>query len=100
WFSAAAESDPTALAALLGAIRQATGANQAEAAGRALVDLARQVEVSDPITAAAAAVRAQQWTEGELGHAAAMIAITAAPSDPLVARLAAHELDTGADPIA
>ena len=99
WFAAAAESDPTALAALLGAIRQATGANQSEAAARALVDLARQVEASDPITAAAAAVRAQQWADGELGATAAALATAAAPSDPLVARLAANHLDTGADPI-
>jgi hypothetical protein len=99
WFAAAAESDPTALAALLGAIRQATGANNAEAAARALVDLARQVEPSDPITAAAAAVRAQQWSEGELGATAVVIAIAAAPSDPLVARLAAHHIDSVADPI-
>jgi len=100
WFAAAAESDPTALAALLGAIRQATGANQAEAAARAMIDLARQVEASDPITSAAAAVRAQQWVEGELGATAMALATAAAPSDPLVARLAAHHLDTGADPIA
>ncbi len=100
WFAAAAESDPTALAALLGAIRQATGASQAEAAARSLVDLARQIEASDPITSAAAAVRAQQWVEGELGATAMAIATAAAPSDPLVARLAAHHLDTGADPIA
>jgi hypothetical protein len=101
WFAAAAESDPTALAALLGAIRQATGANQAEAAARALVDLARQVEASDPITAAAAAVRAQQWTDGELGQAAGQLAANAAPSDPLVARLAAFAADLapGSDPI-
>ncbi|HEU4726666.1 MAG TPA: hypothetical protein VFT22_02220, partial [Kofleriaceae bacterium] len=100
WFAAAAESDPTALAALLGAIRQATGANQSEAAARALIELARQVEASDPITAAAAAVRAQQWAEGELGQTAAMIAASAAPSDPLVARLAADQLDPTGDPIA
>ena len=99
WFAAAAESDPTALAALLGAIRQATGANHAEAAARALVDLARQVEASDPITAAAAAVRAQQWVEGELGQTAAAIATAAAPSDPLVARLAVSHTDASADPI-
>jgi hypothetical protein len=99
WFAAAAESDPTALAALLGAIRQATGADQAEAAARTLVELARQVEASDPITAAAAAVRAQQWADGELGATAAALATAAAPLDPLVARLAAHHLDAGADPI-
>lgn len=100
WFAAAAESDPTALAALLGAIRQATGANQAEAAARSLIDLARQVEASDPITAAAAAVRAQQWVGGELGATAAAIATAAAPLDPLVARLAADYIDPGADPVA
>ena len=113
WFSAAAESDPTALAALLGAIRQATAANQSDAAARALLDLARQVEPSDPVTAAAAAVRALQWAEvGELGQTdedaapepavastAAAIASGAAPSDPLVARLTAHHIDAAADPI-
>lgn len=99
WFAAAAESDPTALAALLGAIRQATGANQAEGAARSLVDLARQVESSDPVTAAAAAVRAQQWSEGELGLAAGQLAASAAPNDPLVARLAAFAADPAGDPI-
>jgi hypothetical protein len=103
WFAAAAESDPTALAALLGAIRQATADNQADAAARAMLDLARQVETSDPITAAAAAVRAQQWVAtGELSQAAATLAIGAAANDPLVARLAAHHLEAAAadDPTA
>ncbi|HEY0192328.1 MAG TPA: hypothetical protein VGC42_14510, partial [Kofleriaceae bacterium] len=103
WFAAAAESDPTALAALLGAIRQATADHQPEAASRAMLELARQVEATDPITASAAAVRAQQWTEGgqlaQLAQTAAMLAITASPSDPLVARLAAAHLDGGAEPI-
>ena len=99
WFAAAAESDPTALAALLGAIRQATAASNSEAAARALLDLAHQVEPSDPITAAAAAVRAHQWAECELGQAAIAAATSAAPSDPLVTRLAAHHADAEADPI-
>jgi hypothetical protein len=99
WFAAAAESDPTALAALLGAIRQATGANQADAAARALVDLARQTAPSDPITAAAAAVRALQWSEGETGANAMALATAATPADALVARLAAHHVDSAADPI-
>ena len=63
WFAAAAESDPASLAARLGAIRQAVARNDGEAAARALLDLARQVEATDPITAAALAVRAQQWAE-------------------------------------
>src|SRR6185295_11496009 len=70
-----------------------------DAAARALIDLARQIEASDPITAAAATVRAQQWSEGELAGNAAMIAATAAPSDPLVARIAAHHSDAAADPV-
>jgi hypothetical protein len=99
WFAAAAESDPTALAALLGAVRQATAANRSEDAARALLDLARQIEPSDPITCAAAALRAHQWAEGETGVAAVALAAGAAPSDPLVARLAAHHADAGFDPI-
>jgi hypothetical protein len=69
------------------------------AAGRALLDLARNVEAVDPITAAAAAVRAQQWTAGELGAAAAALATAVAPTDPLVARLAAETAATGTDPV-
>jgi hypothetical protein len=100
WFGAAAQSDPSALAALLGAIRQATAASQAESAARALVDLARQLETTDPITAAAAAVRAQQWSDGEPAALAAALAAAAAPADPLVARLAANHVGPGGDPIA
>ncbi len=87
WFTAAAESDPSSLAARLGAVRHAAAQADAGGASRALVDLAQQIDVVDPVTAAAAAVRAQQWTASE---AAATIATTCAPSDPLVARLAAE----------
>jgi hypothetical protein len=90
WFAAAAESDPTALAARIGAVRHAAAQADGEAAARALVDLARQIETSDPVTAAAAAVRAQQWAAGEIGATAAAIATTSSPGDPLVARLAAE----------
>ncbi len=100
WFAAAAESDPTALAALLGAIRQATAASRSDDAARALLELARQIEPSDPITAAAAAIRAHQWAEGDTGVAALALAAGAMPSDPLVARLAAHHADAADDPVA
>ncbi|HEX3473572.1 MAG TPA: hypothetical protein VHT91_00950 [Kofleriaceae bacterium] len=99
WFAAAAESDPTALAALLGAVRQATAAHRPDDAARALLDLARQIEPSDPVTAAAAAIRAHLWAEGDTGVAALALAAAAAPSDPLVARLAAHHADAAADPV-
>ena len=89
-FAAAAESDPTSLSARIGAVRHAAAQADGEKAGRALLDLARQVEPADPITAAAAAIRAQQWIAGEVAAAAAGVATAAAPTDPLVARLAAE----------
>ncbi|HEV7554073.1 MAG TPA: hypothetical protein VGO00_01395 [Kofleriaceae bacterium] len=98
WFAAAAESDPASLAARLGAIRQAAANSDGEAAGAALVDLARQVADTDPISAASLAVRAQQWatsvknspSAAASATAASTIATTASPSDPLVARVAAE----------
>ena len=118
WFSAAAESDPQAIAPRLGAVRQAVARADGEAAAAALLDLARQVEANDRITAAATAIRAQEWamrsegsadedvgracTETRLFHnlsavpgstyatSAAALATAAAGSDPLVARLAAE----------
>ena len=90
YFAAAAESDPASLSARIGAVRHAAAQADGEKAGRALLDLARQVEAVDPITAAAAAIRAQQWIAGEVATAAAGVAIAAAPTDPLVARLAAE----------
>ncbi|MGE0395912.1 MAG: hypothetical protein AB7T06_04220 [Kofleriaceae bacterium] len=90
YFAAAAESDPASLAARIGAVRHAAAQADGEKAGRALLDLARQVEPVDPITAAAAAIRAQQWVAGEVATAAAGVAIASAPTDPLVARLAAE----------
>ncbi len=95
WLTAAAESDPTSLAARIGAVRHAAAQVDGPGAARALIDLARQIEITDPVTAAAAAVRAQQWSGGELGAQAAAIATTAAPSDPLVARLAAETAAAG-----
>lgn len=89
WFAAAAESDPTSLSARLGAIRQAAADANADGAARGLVELARQLEGTDRTTAAAAAVRAQQWATGELAIVAAQLALDGAPDDPLVARLAA-----------
>ena len=97
WFAAAAESDPTALAARIGAVRHAAAQADGEAAARALVELARQIEITDPLTAAAAAVRAQQWAAGEIGASAAAIATTSAPGDPLVARLAAETAAAAGD---
>ncbi len=95
WFTAAAESDPTALAARIGAIRHAAAQVDGPAAAKALLDLARQVAETDPLTAAAAAVRAQQWAQGELGAQGAAIAMVAAPEDSLVARLSAETSASG-----
>ncbi|MBS1124493.1 MAG: Tetratricopeptide repeat protein, partial [Deltaproteobacteria bacterium] len=83
-----------------GAIRHAAAQADGAGAGSALVDLAKTIELVDPITAAAAALRAQQWTTGETSIAAAAIATAAAPSDPLVARLAAETAAAGSDPAA
>ncbi len=70
WFTAAAESDPSSLGARLGAIRQAVTRNDGAAAANVLLDLARQVETTDPMTAAALAVRAQHWArDGQCGAA-------------------------------
>ncbi|MFN0248057.1 MAG: hypothetical protein ACKV2T_14295 [Kofleriaceae bacterium] len=96
YFAAAAESDPASLSARIGAIRHAAAQANGDEAGRALLDLARRIESVDPITAAAAAIRAQQWISGEVATAAAAVATTAAPADPLVARLAA-ETSLGTD---
>ena len=111
WFAAAAESDPSALAARLGAVRHAAASGDGAAAGRALLDLARQIEATDAFTAAAAAIRAQQWSPPsaptpdesgaipeDIGSAAAQLAILAMPADPLVARLTAETAARGDDP--
>ncbi|MBA3460721.1 MAG: hypothetical protein H0T46_12210, partial [Deltaproteobacteria bacterium] len=100
WFTAAAESDPTSLAARIGAIRQAAGAVDGPAVAKALLDLATQIEITDPLTAAAASVRAQQWSGGEGGAQAAALATATAPSDPLVARLAAETAAGGPNAVA
>jgi len=97
WFAAAAESDPTSLSARIGAVRHAAAQADGAAAATALINLARNVEAADPITAAAAAVRAQQWGSGDASAAAAGIATSSAPSDPLVARLAAETASAGSD---
>src|SRR5262249_7696254 len=61
WFAAAAESDPASLAARPGAVRQAAANGDGETAGAALLDVARQIDTTDSMTAAALAVRAQHW---------------------------------------
>ncbi|HEU0030261.1 MAG TPA: hypothetical protein VFQ53_06510 [Kofleriaceae bacterium] len=105
WFSAAAESDPTSLAARLGAVRHAAAHGDGAEAARALVDVARQVESNDRTTAAAAAIRAQHWaptdeTGIDVGAMAASLAIASAPTDPLVARLAVETAVASKDPAA
>lgn len=92
WFAAAAESDPHAIAARLGAVRHAAARADGSDAARALLDLAHQVESGDPITAAAAALRSQAWAApgDTLIADAGALATAAAPQDLLVARLAAE----------
>ncbi|MGN6109183.1 MAG: hypothetical protein ACTHU0_29020, partial [Kofleriaceae bacterium] len=108
WFTAAADADPTALAARLGAVRYAVAQADGESAARALLDLARQVEAGDPTTASAAAIRAHYWSTqqrdpsvaAELGGSAALVALGASDRDPLVARLGAEIASAGEDPVA
>ena len=100
WFAAAAESDPSALGARIGAIRQAVGRADGTAAASALLDLARQVEVSDPVAAAALAIRAQRWTSGPVAEAAAALGASVMASEPLVLRVAAETSAAGTDPVA
>ncbi len=101
WFTAAAESDPNAIAGRLGAVRHAAAQADGAAAARALIEVARQTETGDPLTSAAAAIRAAQWAPAgdpsggdpsgsALAAEAAALATMAAASDPLVARLAAE----------
>jgi len=99
WFAAAAESDPSSLGARIGAIRQAVGRGDGAAAATALLDLARHIEVSDPASAAALAIRAQQWTTGPIAEAAAKLGANAMISEPLVLRVAAETADAGMDPV-
>lgn len=94
WFSSAAESDPGSLGARLGAIREAAAGNNGFGAAQALLDLARTLVETDPMAAAAAALRAQHWTGGETGAQAAELASTALPGDPLVARIVAETAGT------
>ncbi len=92
WFAAAAESDPHAIAGRLGAVRHAAAQADGSGAARALLELARQVETGDPITAAAAALRSQAWAApgDALIADAGALATSAAPQDLLVARLSAE----------
>ena len=98
WFAAAAESDPASLGARLGAIREAAARADGERTALALLDLARQVEASDPTTAAALALRAQRWATGATAAAAATLAQSALPSEPLVARAGAETALASGDP--
>ncbi len=101
WFHAAAESDPAALAARLGAIRHAAAQGDGPATATALLELARQVESTDPTTAAAAGIRALHWTTGSttpLGAAALALVGASASSDPLAARIAAEAATDAGDP--
>jgi hypothetical protein len=98
WFAAAAESDPSSLGARLGAIRQAAGQGNAEQAARAMLDLARRISEADPFTTAALALRAQFWTAGETGAAAAELAAASLPGEPLVARATAEAALAANDP--
>ncbi|HEY5949783.1 MAG TPA: hypothetical protein VIV40_30015 [Kofleriaceae bacterium] len=87
WFNAATESDPGSLGARFGAMREAAAQRDADAAGRAMIDLASSLVDSDPATAAALALRAQFWTTNPT---AAQIAMTTMAADPLVARVTAE----------
>ncbi len=108
WYRAAAESDPSSLGARLGVIRELAKVADAEAATRALLELAQQIDPGDPLTAGAVALRAEVWAariadagvRGELATAAAQLAQSALPNDPLVARTAAEASLAGADPVA
>jgi tetratricopeptide (TPR) repeat protein len=100
WFAAAAESDPASLGARLGAIRQAAGQGNGDAAARAMLDLARAISEADAFTAAALALRAQFWAKGETATAAAQLASSALPGEPLVVRAAAESAIRANDPVA
>jgi tetratricopeptide (TPR) repeat protein len=97
WLAAATDSDPTSLGARLGAIRQAAARNDSDAAATALIDLAHQIETTDPLTTAALCVRAQAWNIGETGAAAGLLATQVVPTDPLVARVAAETVGATSD---
>ena len=101
WFARAAESDPASLSARFGAVRHAAAQGDREGTAGALVALAQQLEANDPITAAAAAVRAQELAPAAPSASiAASLAGTTAGHDPLVARLAAATTAAGDDPAA
>ncbi len=94
WFASAEEADRDAFTTRIGSIRQAVVHADGPRAGRALLEFAGQVEVSDPTLAAAAALRALHWLapadpEG-LTVTATTLAMTAGPGDPLIARAVAE----------
>ena len=101
WFRAAASADPASLGARLGAIREAGARGDGEATAKALLDLARQIEANDAVTAAALALRAQFWAgTSALAGEATQLAQALLPDDPLVARAAAETALGGADAVA
>ncbi len=100
WFAQATESDPGSLGARLAAIREAAAQSKPNETAHALLELAEIVQETDPVTAAALAVRSQYWVQNDLGIAAAGVATKAMPADPLVARVAAETVLAGSDTIA
>jgi len=89
-FAAAAESDPLQIASRLVAIREAAARGSAADSTNALLDLARILHDTDPLTSAALAIRAQHWATGESAGEAAALAVSALAGDPLVARVSAE----------
>ncbi len=90
WFTAATESDPGSLGARFGAIREAAAARDGDSAAKAMIDLASSLVESDPATAAALALRAQNWTGGGTAAIATQMAMATMAGDPLVARVCAE----------
>ena len=100
WFAAAAESDPASLLSRLGAIREAVARNDGESAASVLLDLGQQIVTTDPISAAALAIRSQQWSTGATATAAAQLGANALLGDSLVLRIATETASAGTDPVA
>ncbi|MGE3544101.1 MAG: hypothetical protein AB7L28_09215, partial [Kofleriaceae bacterium] len=96
WFAAAADADDTGLGARIGAVRHAAAGANTEASSTALLDLARRVQHTDPLFAAAAALRAMKDAAPGSLAAASSIALACFPEDSLVARIAAETARGGA----
>ncbi len=100
WFPLTSSSDLSLVR--LDAIRHTALQGEAEIAGAALLELAHHVELDDPTTAAALALRAQSWMSGSRTEmikqsvaTAGELALRAMPRDPLVCRVVAeHALAT------